>query len=224
MRKPKPKELFSMPFMVDRYLQKTENLSLEQHGAYCLLLFAMWKEKGSVPDDDDVLARKLRVGVRQWIKLKDVLRPFLIFYGPEGERRITQGTLQEQMNYTVENRAIASSVASKAATVRWERDRALKALSASSNAQSNAPSIPPSTPSSNASRYAPVMLSKERDISSTFLPLTAREEGDGGEGSEVVQTVTTPKSAAVRTLERLEAKGSWRGAHPKPNSKRNGAA
>lgn len=44
----KHRELFSMPFMVGRYLEKTERLTLEEHGAYLLLLCGMWRNKGSL--------------------------------------------------------------------------------------------------------------------------------------------------------------------------------
>lgn len=206
MRKEKPKELISMPFLVDRYLDATEDLSLEQHGAYCLLLFAMWKEKGSLPDDDDSIARKLRIGTRHWLKLKEVLKPFLTFYGPDGERRITQGRLQKQWNYAITNSEIASSKASKAAKIKWERDRQIKALmTAPSTATRNAPSIPPS----NAS----VVPYLSKDISSTSLPLTAREEGS----EELTQPPLKPKpkNGAIQALENIEQRGAWR-PHPKP--------
>lgn len=216
MRKEKPKELISMPFLVDRYLADTESLSLEQHGAYCLLLMNMWKDKGSLPDDDDLIARKLRIGVRQWLKLKDVLRPFLAFYGPDGERRVTQGRLQKQWNYAVTNSEIASSKASKAAKIKWERERQIKALmEASSNARSSAPSIPLSSAPGNAS----VVPYLSKDISSTYLTTAAR----GEEAEELTQTAPKAKAVAVQTLERLEQRASWRGPHAKPNAKRNGA-
>ena len=36
-------KLTSMPFLVDAYIADTTHLSLEEHGAYLLLLFAMWR-------------------------------------------------------------------------------------------------------------------------------------------------------------------------------------
>lgn len=97
------KRLFSLPFLVDRYLADTENLTVEEHGAYCLVLFAMWKEGGKIPDDDDWIARKLRVSVGKWRSLRKAVGPYLEAYGPEGERYLTQKRLQKQWNHAVES-------------------------------------------------------------------------------------------------------------------------
>ena len=42
----------SMPMYWDAYIADTTHLSTEEHGAYLLLLAAMWRRDGSVPDDD----------------------------------------------------------------------------------------------------------------------------------------------------------------------------
>jgi uncharacterized protein YdaU (DUF1376 family) len=114
-------KLFSMPFIVDAYLNDTDHLSLEEHGAYCLLLFHMWKNKGSLPDDDVVIARKLRASPEQWLQLKPQLLPFLTVYGGQ----ITQKRLQEEWNWAVENSARAKAKGKIGAKVRWERQRLL---------------------------------------------------------------------------------------------------
>ena len=47
----------SMPMYWDAYLADTTHLSTEEHGAYLLLLAAMWRRDGWVPDDDRDNAR-----------------------------------------------------------------------------------------------------------------------------------------------------------------------
>ncbi len=163
------KRLFSLPFLVENYLADTEHLTLEEHGAYCLLLFHMWREQGSLPDDPDYLARKLRIHKNKWLALRSRLLPFLQFYGPESGQRMTQKRLQEQYNYAANNHARAASKASKAATTKWERHRLLQAICAPGNA--------PSTASSTAQCNASAVPYLREDITTTFLEPT-REGAD----------------------------------------------
>jgi uncharacterized protein YdaU (DUF1376 family) len=68
----------SMPMFWDAYLADTTHLSTEEHGAYLLLLAAMWRRDGSVPDDDKDNARILGLTVAKWRKIKARLEPFLV--------------------------------------------------------------------------------------------------------------------------------------------------
>jgi uncharacterized protein YdaU (DUF1376 family) len=63
----------------DAYLADTTHLSTEEHGAYLLLLAAMWRRNGWVPDDDRDNARILGLTVAKWKRIKDRLSPFLTF-------------------------------------------------------------------------------------------------------------------------------------------------
>lgn len=69
----------SMPMFWDAYLADTTHLSTEEHGAYLLLLAAMWRRNGWVPDDDKDNARILHMTVAKWRRTKDRLSGFLIF-------------------------------------------------------------------------------------------------------------------------------------------------
>lgn len=66
----------SMPVYTDALLGDTLHLSTEEFGAYCLILFATWRNNGRpLPDDDRTLARICRVDIRRW---RQTLRPRLI--------------------------------------------------------------------------------------------------------------------------------------------------
>jgi uncharacterized protein YdaU (DUF1376 family) len=71
-------QLPHMPLAIDSYILKTTHLTLEQHGAYMLLLIAAWRVKGvpHLPDDDKILARILGVGAKKWLSLKPVVMSF----------------------------------------------------------------------------------------------------------------------------------------------------
>jgi len=88
----------SMPLYWDAYLADTTHLSTEEHGAYLLLLGAMWRRNGSVPDDDRDNARIVGLSPAKWRKVKTRLSVFLIF----DNGGISQKKLQETWRITQE--------------------------------------------------------------------------------------------------------------------------
>jgi uncharacterized protein YdaU (DUF1376 family) len=88
----------SMPMFWDAYLADTTHLSTEEHGAYLLLLAAMWRRNGWVPDDDRDNARILGLTPAKWRRVKDRLRPLLVFE----EDHITQKNLLKIWKITQE--------------------------------------------------------------------------------------------------------------------------
>lgn len=61
----------SMPMYWDAYLADTTHLTTEEHGAYLLLLAAMWRRDGSVPDNDKDNARILGLTLAKWRIMKE---------------------------------------------------------------------------------------------------------------------------------------------------------
>lgn len=67
----------AMPMYWYTYLADTTHLTTEEHGAYLLLLGAMWRRNGSVPDHDADNARIVGLTKAKWRKAKARLEPFL---------------------------------------------------------------------------------------------------------------------------------------------------
>jgi len=88
----------SMPMYWDAYIADTTHLTTEEHGAYLLLLGAMWRRNGWVPDDAKDLARILGLTVAKWKRTKERLSGFLIFENGH----ITQKKLLETWEITQE--------------------------------------------------------------------------------------------------------------------------
>lgn len=80
-----------MQLYVSDYLGDTQHLSTEQHGAYLLLLFAMWNAGGSLPSDGVKLARICRLGLKRWQTISgDVLGFFEIKNGKITQKRMLE--------------------------------------------------------------------------------------------------------------------------------------
>lgn len=85
------------PFMqwyIGDYLRDTGHLNAEQHGAYLLLLGAMWVRDGSVPNDAAQLAQIARVERRRWPAVWAVLSPFFI---QDNDGGLTQKRLRQEI-------------------------------------------------------------------------------------------------------------------------------
>ena len=64
-----------MPLYVGDYRADTTHLSAAQHGAYLLLIMHYWQQ-GSLPDDDDQLARIACMTPSEWRRNRSVIRAF----------------------------------------------------------------------------------------------------------------------------------------------------
>ena len=62
----------------DTHIADTANLTLEEQGAYRLLMDNMWIKGGSIRNDDKEIARMLRISVKRWQKIRLKLADYLI--------------------------------------------------------------------------------------------------------------------------------------------------
>lgn len=74
-----------LPLYPADYMQDTQHLSTLQHGAYLLLIMNYWI-KGSLPDDDEQLARIARLPLRDWLRMRQIMHEF--FYDDWRHKRI----------------------------------------------------------------------------------------------------------------------------------------
>jgi uncharacterized protein YdaU (DUF1376 family) len=77
-----------MPFYVEDYLRDTTRLTIEEHGAYVLLIIDYWV-KGPPPDDDGMLATITKSSKKEWQKLrKNLIGFFTVSDGVWRHKRI----------------------------------------------------------------------------------------------------------------------------------------
>ena len=73
-----------MPAMLlwtDAYMADTSHLTTYEHGAYLLILMAMWRAGGYLPNDDIRLARTARTTPGKWAQIAPTIRQFLTIDG-----------------------------------------------------------------------------------------------------------------------------------------------
>ena len=104
-----------MPLYVSDYLRDTSDLSLEENGAYCRLLFHLWVRQGTVRLDHDRLARVVGTDRRTWARIWPVLERF--FHIEDGN--ITQRRLAKELERAMDRKLQGRS----AAEARWSRSK-----------------------------------------------------------------------------------------------------
>lgn len=106
-----------MPMHWDAYFADTTHLTTLEHGAYLLLLGAMWRAGGSLPNDDKRLARFAGLTNGQWTRAKLVIWPFL---------RVMDGIVtQDKLLETLDAVRQRSRSAKKSASSRWLKKKGL---------------------------------------------------------------------------------------------------
>ena len=65
-----------LPLYVGDYLADTTHLTRSEHGAYLLLLMAMWRAGGRLPSDDGRLARLAMCSPDEWADMRSVILEF----------------------------------------------------------------------------------------------------------------------------------------------------
>jgi uncharacterized protein YdaU (DUF1376 family) len=65
-----------IPFYVGDYLADTTHLTRSEHGAYLLLLMAMWRGGGKLAADDDRLARLAHCSDAEWAGMRSTILSF----------------------------------------------------------------------------------------------------------------------------------------------------
>lgn len=81
-----------MMLWTDSYLMDTRHLTTIEHGAYLLLLMAMWRNGDWLPDDDRRLAIMARLTLRRWRDMAPTIRAFFFELEPGklSQKRLAQ--------------------------------------------------------------------------------------------------------------------------------------
>lgn len=102
-----------MTLWTDAYLGDTQDLSLEEHGAYLMMLMIAWRSPDcKLPDDDLRLARMLRISLDRW---RHKIRPVMERYWKSDGEHLVQKRLKVERARTEEK----TKKRKTAAQARW---------------------------------------------------------------------------------------------------------
>lgn len=137
-------EFPSIPFWTDAYLADTTHLTTLEHGAYILLLIAMWRAKGNrLPNDDARLARYAKLTPGQWRRIKPTIMEFF----DVADGHLTQGRLTDEVEHVRQT----SRRQSDNAKSRWLKNKKTGDATALPNASHSDAPTPTPTPTSTDS-------------------------------------------------------------------------
>jgi uncharacterized protein YdaU (DUF1376 family) len=108
-----------MPVFIGDYLADTMHLTTEQHGAYLLLLFHLWR-RGSPRDDDAVLAKISGLGDHAWKLHRPVLAEFFKIHDGLWQH----GRVEKEKARVAATKRSMSNKAKSAASSRWRKSDA----------------------------------------------------------------------------------------------------
>lgn len=162
-----------MPIYIGDYMADTAHLSTEQHGAYLLLLFAYWKNRGPLPDSDQKLARITKLSMRKWKLNRGVMSEFFeIKNGLWHQKRA-----DEEIERSTRVKKTRSAIGQAGAAARWGEKDAI---------QSNAPGI---------AKALPQALPQASEMDAPGIHSHSHSNQERTEGGEsVAATVASPPS------------------------------
>lgn len=96
----------SMPVFPDALIGDTTDLSMEEFGAYCMILMVTWRNNGQpLPDDGVRMARVCRMTEKRW---SERVRPVLARFFDLSEGSWRQHRLEKEWNFVAKQRASQS--------------------------------------------------------------------------------------------------------------------
>lgn len=85
-----------MPLYVADYMADTSHLTTTEHGAYMLLLMAMWRSGGALPNDDVRLSRVARLPLDKWRRMA----PTILALMTVENGFVSQGRLVQELQHS----------------------------------------------------------------------------------------------------------------------------
>jgi uncharacterized protein YdaU (DUF1376 family) len=143
-----------MPVFIGDYLADTMHLTTEQHGAYLLLLFHLWR-RGSLRDDDAVLAKISGLGENAW----NLHRPALAEFFKIHDGLWQHGRVEKEKARVTATKQSMTKKAKSAASSRWRKSNApsiAQAMPGDADSESESESELEGLPQVPPQRFAPV--------------------------------------------------------------------
>jgi uncharacterized protein YdaU (DUF1376 family) len=160
-------DLPMMPFYPDAYMGDTQHLSIDEHGAYLLLLMISWMNGEPLDDDDLKLRRTLSITKGRWMKLRPIIIDGKLFKSAGGK------IIQKKLEKTREK----SSKLVKQRSDAGKRSAAVRALKTNKSGSTSVPT-PVQRPFNDRSDLVatPITITKEEDSNSRTMPTNSDDK------------------------------------------------
>lgn len=113
-----------LPLFTGDYLRDTRGLTLEQHGAYLLLLMELWNSDGELPLDHAYIARILGVSQRRWeAKIWPVLAMYFETRSSRLGDTLIHKRLAKELEKSNEKSLQLSNAGKRGAAKKWEKSK-----------------------------------------------------------------------------------------------------
>lgn len=178
-------EMPYMRFWVKDHIADTLHLTCLEHGAYVLLLLAMWNNGGQLPNDDAYLSRVCRLRGKSWAKARSAVMPFFDVKGDQIIQKRLVKELEDATDAATKNKERASR-GGQAKALKYNKAKSLDAdterASGTTNSvlagcQSESDPYPESdseTPSENPSGFLPPSVEGGSNGETANEPATSR--------------------------------------------------
>lgn len=125
------------------YLADTGHLTTFEHGAYFLLLQAMWRNGGKLAKDGKKLALLAKMSNFHWLRIEKTIMDFMtLIEEPDGSLWITQKRLQQELNLAQARNSKRVSSGRLGGIAKAMKNKNIPTSNASSNDSGNGISTP----------------------------------------------------------------------------------
>jgi uncharacterized protein YdaU (DUF1376 family) len=189
------------PLWTDAYLADTAELSTLEHGVYLLLLIAMWRAGGYLPNRDDRLARFARLTPKQWAGVRTIIMDYFTVE----DDRLTQGRLLDEL----EKARVRSKTASENARAKLRKTKGSGKADAARPQSQTAATISiakPDQKEETSPAGTPQSTSSSDDVKAAF---DVWNDYAAIFGLPIAQKLTEPRKARLRA--RLDDVGGLEG-------------
>lgn len=183
-------ELPILPLKTDALLADTTHMSPAEFGAYCRILFVMWRHGGSLKEDDGELAAIAGLTPVKWQRIKErVMRPMTSAGGSISQKRLTDTWMQVQE---------VRRKRAEAADRRWSPKGRANAMQVHQQKQSNS--------NANQNQKKNTTSSVERESSGAGMHLHPSEQAEKPEGATEGNMLKRPDQVSRTELAALYEK------------------
>lgn len=210
-------KLPAMPFWVIDYEKDTLDLTPEEDGIYGRFIRQCWIGRGQMPDDDAEIARRCRIDVRVWKRVRKKLGERVIAYGTSPLSYVSNKRVSKEWNYAMSYAAAQATKGKRSAAIRQARALELQTLKhnhGSTAVKNNGSAgVPTGAPTGRPTGSQPLLkediLTSSKDAAREEAADPPEEKAEGGGPATALPTGAPSRPENIAKLETPPASKSY---------------